>query len=143
MSAPRLWWSSSDGRLEMQMTLEQARSASHRGQCDADVLALSRVPEIAAQLAAFDPALVRKDLKGYFAWNDADLADHEQNLQRLLWLAAGDISEEARNVSVCELPQSSGATLYGARVGGYVVANGFTTEQEAWDAALEWQSANV
>ena len=94
MSA-RLWWSSSCGRLELQLTEEQARSASHQGQCDEDVAALARVPEVAAQLAAFDPEHLRAELRGYGAWDDAELADHEQNLQRILWLAAGDIVENS------------------------------------------------
>ena len=76
------------------MTLEQAQSASHQGACDADVKALSEVPAIAAQLATFDPAEVAQDLREYGAWSTDELADHDQNLQRLLWLAAGNIREE-------------------------------------------------
>ncbi|MBF6571695.1 MAG: hypothetical protein IVW54_22880 [Candidatus Binataceae bacterium] len=76
------------------MTLEQARSASHQGRCDDDVLALSREPEIAEQLAAFDPAILRAELKGHGAWDDAELSDHAQNLQRITWLAAGDIVDD-------------------------------------------------
>jgi hypothetical protein len=93
----RLWHSSSDGAICIAMTLDQARSASHQGQCDDDVLALSRVPEIARQLAEIDPATLRRELREYGAWDAAELADHEQNLQRFLWCAAGSISEEARN----------------------------------------------
>lgn len=88
-----MWFTSSSGRIELQMTLAQAQGASHQGRCDNEVLALSREPRIAKQLAALDPALVREELREYGAWDDADLADHEQNLQHLLWLAAGDISE--------------------------------------------------
>lgn len=93
MTAPRLWWSSSCGRLELQLTVEDARSASHQGQCDEDVEALSRVPYVAEQLAGFDPDTLRKDLREYGAWDAAELADHEQNLQRILWLAAGYMVE--------------------------------------------------
>jgi hypothetical protein len=32
-------------------------------------------------------------LKQYGARDEAELADHEQNLQRLLWLAAGSVTE--------------------------------------------------
>lgn len=96
MSAGELrWFTSSSGRIELRMTLEQAQSASHPGRCDDDVLALSEVPEIAAQLARLDPALVSAELEGSGAWDDAERADHDQNLQRLLWIAAGDISDEA------------------------------------------------
>lgn len=93
MTAPLVWWSSSSGRLELQLTLEQARSASHQGQCDEDVRALSADPAIAAQTVQWKPEDVRDELRGYGSWDAAELADHEQNLQRMLWLAAGDIAE--------------------------------------------------
>lgn len=86
-----MWWCSSSGRIEIQMTKAQAASASHQGQCDDDVMALSRVPKIARQLAKIDPETLRRELDEYGAWDDAELADHDQNLQRILWLAAGDI----------------------------------------------------
>lgn len=84
-------------RIELQMSLQEAESASHQGQCDDDVKALSELPHIAAQLADIDADTLRQELKEYGAWDADQLADHEQNLQRLLWLAAGDIVEEARS----------------------------------------------
>lgn len=93
--APRLWFSSSSGRIELSMTLEQAQSASHQGQCDDDVLSLSHIPMIAVQLAALDSKLLASELKEYGAWDETQLADHDQNLQRILWLAAGDIDDKA------------------------------------------------
>lgn len=84
-------------RFELQLTLEDALSASHQGQCDHDVSALSRVPYVAEQLMALDPAAVRAELKEYGAWDADELADHDQNLQRVLWLAAGDIREASHN----------------------------------------------
>ena len=89
-----MWYSSGSGRIELEMTLEQARSASHQGECDADVKALSRVPKIARQLAKIDPVTLIAELREYGAWDAEELADHDQNLQRLLWLAAGQIAEE-------------------------------------------------
>ena len=89
-----MWWNSSSGRIELQMTLDQARSASHQGQCSEDVLELSKVPSIAKQLAKVNPELLRGELKEYGAWDEEQLSDHDENLQRLLWLAAGDIKEE-------------------------------------------------
>jgi hypothetical protein len=87
------WASTGSGRIELQMSLEEAQSASHQGQCDEDVLDLSRVPHIAAQLAEIDPKLLREELREYGAWDDNELKDHDQNLQRLLWSLAGDIVE--------------------------------------------------
>lgn len=89
-----MWWSSSSGRIELQMTLKQAQACSHSGPCDADVAALRLEPKIKRQLTALDPRLVRDELREYGAWDDDELADHDQNLTRLLWIAANDITEE-------------------------------------------------
>lgn len=91
-TGPR-WFTSSSGAIELQMSLREAESASHQGQCDDDVAALARVPHIAAQLADIDPEDLRHELKEYGAWDETELADHAQNLQRILWLAAGEIRD--------------------------------------------------
>lgn len=87
-------YTSSSGRIELRIASEQAFRCSHPGPCDADVLWLSQQPGIAKQLAKLDPNTVRSELYEYGAWDDEELADHQQNLQRLLWLACGDIVEE-------------------------------------------------
>jgi hypothetical protein len=89
------WFTSSSGRIEFQMSLTQARRASHQGRCDEDVQALSQVPKIAKQLKAIKAEVLRNELREYGAWDDNELADHTQNIQRILWLAAGDIVDEA------------------------------------------------
>jgi hypothetical protein len=91
-----MWFTTSSGRIELQLTKAEADSAAHQGQCDADVKYLSRVPRIARQLAKIDPALLRAELREYGAWDAAELADHDQNLQRILWSAACDIRENCR-----------------------------------------------
>ena len=88
------WFSGNYLTVEFQMTLEQAQSISHQGQCDSDVLALSRVPAIASQLEAINPESLRRELEEYGAWNENELSDHDQNLQRILWLAAGNIVDQ-------------------------------------------------
>jgi hypothetical protein len=40
-------------------------------------------------------------------------------------------------IHVYEVPQSNGEVLYGARIGGYVVANGYKSRDEALNDALE------
>lgn len=88
-----MWFTSSHGTIEIQMTKEQARFASHPGQCDADVRELSNHRKIRAQLQRIDPKVLRDELREYGAWSEEELADHDQNLQRILWIAAGDILE--------------------------------------------------
>ena len=91
-----MWFQSSSGRIELHITKEQAHIGSHQGQCDSDVQWLSEQPKIRRQLAKIDPALLASELSAYGAWDEVELADHQQNLQRLLWLACGDIVEESR-----------------------------------------------
>ncbi len=90
----KLYAITSSGRIELEMTLKQAQSCSHPGKCDMDVKALSNKPEISAQLEKIDPAVLREELSEYGAWEDSELQDHQVNLQRILWLLAGDIAEE-------------------------------------------------
>ena len=84
------WFSTSSGRIELQMTMSQAESMSHSGQCDSDVAAGRELPSLAKQLATIDPDTLKTELKEY---GFDDLSDHESNLDRLLWLAACDIRE--------------------------------------------------
>ena len=87
------WWSSSSGRIELQIDFDDARAINQPGPADEAVRELSRAPYIAEQLAKLDPKLLASELREWGAWDDAELADHEQNLQRILWLAACDIAE--------------------------------------------------
>lgn len=77
--------------IPLEMTKAQAASASHAGQCDADVESLCNDPKIARQLRKIDPAALRQELTEYGAWDSAELADHAANLRRFVWIAAGDI----------------------------------------------------
>jgi hypothetical protein len=91
----KLWFSTGSGRIEFELTLEDARHGSHQGQCDSDVKDLSEVPYIKEQLDKIDPELLSDELREYGAWDETERADHAQNTQRILWLACGDIQEEA------------------------------------------------
>lgn len=93
MSAP-LYWCDGSGRVSLELTAAEARSAAHQGQCSADVAALAAAPHIRQQLADMDPSMVRALLDEYGAWDWTELASHADNLQRVLWLAACDIVEE-------------------------------------------------
>ena len=83
----------SSGRITLTLTKDQARTGHHQGRCDDDVAYLRTVPAIRRQLAKLDPALLRTELSEYGAWDDTELADHDANLNRILWLACGDIVE--------------------------------------------------
>jgi hypothetical protein len=81
-------------RFEIQMTLEEAEGASHPGPCDDDVSALLTMPHISAQLDTIGAHSIREELAEYGAWDDAELADDEENRARIVWIAAGNITEE-------------------------------------------------
>ncbi len=88
-------WQSSSGRLTLTFPdLEMCRRCSHPGPCDLDVRQVSDEPAIAAQLATIPAPLLAAELDEYGAWDDVELSDHAQNLQRLLWVAACDVHEQ-------------------------------------------------
>ena len=80
-------------RFTLKLTKAQAQACTHPGPCDLDVRFCSSQSVIARQLARLDPADVAAELREYGAWGDAELADHQANLQRILWIAAGNIAE--------------------------------------------------
>ena len=90
MSETKLW-TCLGSYIELALTAEDASTGYHQGACDDDIAGLRTVPYIAEQLEALDPAKVRLELEGYGAWDDTELADHEANLDRVLWLACGNI----------------------------------------------------
>jgi hypothetical protein len=88
-----MYWTDGSGLIKLQITKAQAHRALHRGQCDSDIAALRTVPNIRRQLAKLDSAQCVAMLAGYGAWEDFELADHDANLNRILWLACCDIHD--------------------------------------------------
>lgn len=81
-------------RLELRITRADAAIGSHSGACDGDIAYLRCERKyIARQLAALDPDTLRDELREYGAWDAGQLADHDANLIRILWIACGDITE--------------------------------------------------
>lgn len=88
-----MYWSTGSGRIELKLTKKQAANCSHSGPCDNDVMQLSNEPSIKRQLGKIPADLLASELSEYGAWDEIELQDHAQNLQRLLWIAAGDIAD--------------------------------------------------
>lgn len=88
------WWSDGSGRIELRIPLRLARFCSHPGDCEADVVDARRADLIKRQLDRLVPSAVAECLKEYGAWSDEELADHDMNLTRLLWIACGDVVEQ-------------------------------------------------
>lgn len=83
-------------RFTIQLTAAEAESASQPGKdAQEDVRFLLRQPKIARQFRKISDDDIRAELKEYGAWDAEDLADAAANRERILWLAAGNITEEA------------------------------------------------
>ncbi len=81
-------------RFELNITKAQVLAAYHSGAMDDDIAELAKVPSIARQLKRLDHEQVRLELAEYGAWDDGELQDHAQNLQRILWIGVCDIWED-------------------------------------------------
>ena len=58
-----------------------------------DIAALRHADYVAAQLGALSPESVRDELRRRGAWSAEELADTEANLERILWIACGDVRD--------------------------------------------------
>lgn len=93
-----MWYTSSSGRIELNIPKRVAFDCYHQGDCAPSVRwARDNEKRVERQLRKVDPEALREELRGYGAWDEDELADHETNLDRLLWLACGDIVEEMWN----------------------------------------------
>lgn len=93
-----MWYTSSSGRIELNIPLRVAEIGSHQGQCDADIAwIMKHEAKVSRQLRRVDPEVLREELKGYGCWDEEELEEHHANLTRLLWLACGDIVERVRS----------------------------------------------
>lgn len=84
------YWSSSDGSLQLEISLEDAESGYHTGQCDDDIEGLRKLPHIRSQVFNWDEDDVREELINY-GYDPNDLENSYDNESRLLWLACGSI----------------------------------------------------
>lgn len=82
-------------RFVIELTQDQAEHGSHQGQCDDDIAALRLVPAIDDELSRIPAADIAAELRECGAWDDDELTDHDANLNlnlnRILWLACGNI----------------------------------------------------
>lgn len=90
----RVWWTTGSGYVALEIGVKDAKACAHSGDCSLDVEALSKEPYIARQLAELRFHEVRDTLRDTGGWALDELDDHAQNLQRLLWIACCDISED-------------------------------------------------
>jgi hypothetical protein len=92
-----LWYSSGCGRIAFQLSADCVADICQSGNNGPQVFFWRQQDDVAAILGAVPPDLLASELRGYGAWDDDELSDHEKNLDRLLWLAAWQIHEERMN----------------------------------------------
>lgn len=71
----------------------EVAACSHSGPCDDDVIRCMQLPYIKRQLAKISAESLKTELQQYGSWDESELNNHDSNLMRLLWIAAGDIAE--------------------------------------------------
>ena len=87
-------WFSSNGRLSLTFpTLDDARYCAHQGDCLPEVQETVGLDWMASQLEKIDPDVLRSELVEFGAWDSDELANHGDNLERIVWLAANDVAE--------------------------------------------------
>lgn len=69
-------------------------SSPMSGSCDNFIEEIiANEEEVISELNSLDKEQLVKELREYGAWDEEELADHNQNLRRILWIAIGDIQE--------------------------------------------------
>lgn len=86
-------WNASNYGNDLRLTRADVYACSHSGDCSDDVKRVLNKPYIKKQLAAIEPAQLAKELSEYGAWNETELQDHNANLERWVWISAGNISD--------------------------------------------------
>lgn len=86
-----MFWTSSSGRIELNIPRGLASIGYHSGSCDSDIAELMEMDSIKAQLSGIPPQVLSEELREYGAWDDLELSHHGDNLARILWLACGDL----------------------------------------------------
>ena len=91
MAAINYVWSGS--YLVLKLTQSHVDEVPRFGPAEEAVAYLRTLPEVRAALDEIDPEALVCELRDYGAWSAAELADHEQNEARIIWLAAADIRD--------------------------------------------------
>lgn len=86
-----MYWTSSSGRIELNIPEGLASIGYHSGSCDSDIAELMKLDSIKALLSGIAHQVLSDELKEFGAWNSEELANHEDNLARILWIACGDL----------------------------------------------------
>jgi len=77
----------------LNITKAVANECSRSGNNEYSVNYYMNLPKYKKQLLKLDKEQVRQELNDLGAWEDDELKNHEDNLQRLFWLSCGNIMD--------------------------------------------------
>lgn len=77
----------------LNITKAVANECSRSGNNEYSVNYYMNLPKYKKQLLKLDKEQVRNELNDLGVWDDEELENHEDNLQRLFWVACGNISD--------------------------------------------------
>ena len=80
-------------RFTLQLPALCVSECAHQGDCSADVARWAMHRDVSAQFDTIEPDDLRAELREYGAWDDAELSDTAENRERMLWIAACNISD--------------------------------------------------
>lgn len=94
-----LYWASFN-HFSLRLPGECVADCSHSGHCDSDIEFWVNDPRVKWESGSIydrnppSADAIRAELKEHGAWDADELADDAQNRRRILWIAAGNISED-------------------------------------------------
>jgi hypothetical protein len=80
--------------FEIKLPESCVNACHHSGACDADVTLWLKDGYVKKELAKIDANKLADELRNYGAWDEIELSNHNDNLARILWIAAANIQEE-------------------------------------------------
>ena len=86
-------WFNSFGTINITLDTRDAEDLASRGESIGTVKSLRKREAIESQLEQISPDNLRETISEYGAWSKEELQDHDENLNRLLWIAGCDIAE--------------------------------------------------
>ena len=86
--------------FDLYFTRQDVDSMPLSGACDDTVKAIAKKPYIVRQFATIDNSKLISELSSYGAWDDIELQDKQDNIERIVWLSCSDITE--REFMECE-----------------------------------------
>lgn len=79
--------------FDLYFTRQDVDSMPLSGQCDDTVQAIAKKPYIVRQFAAIDNSKLVSELSEYGAWDEVELQEKQANIERIIWIACGEIKE--------------------------------------------------